>query len=289
MTNNIIDIIIPTWNNTQYLQSCLSSILHNKTAENLFHIYVVNNGHENSCDWIVHQDVTVLQSGENLGWEGGLKKALEHSKAQYVLFLNDDTYIPDSSRMWLSQLIQHFRNPRIAAVGPSSNVVMGMQNIFSTIGFQIFPVKFLIGFCLMVRRSALDQVGGVDDTLPGGDDLDLSIRLRDAGYKLIVDREVFVYHHGFKTGERVHGTPDKTGGWNSFEFKEKTDFALITKHGFKKWVDCVMGVYKFDYDVNDGKTPEGWEDIEGDLIRERVKGGIILDLGCGAIKHWMKP
>lgn len=284
--NNLVDIIIPTWNNPQYLQGAITTLLQNSGTENLFHIYIVNNGHPNSCDWIGKDNkyVTVLQSGgENLGWEGGLKLGLEASTAPYVCFFNDDAAIPPSSRLWLNQLLAHFKDPKVAAVGPSSNVVMGMQNIFaSNVPYTVYPARFLIGFCLLVDREKLMEVGGVDDTLPGGDDLDLSIRFRQAGYKILADRTVFVYHHGFKTGERVHGTADKTGGWNSYEFSERTDFALIKKHGFRNWYECKMGVYQFDEKWIPTNLPQ--DDIEGDMVREYIIGDKILDLGCGGKK-----
>lgn len=279
--NNLVDVIIPTWDNQHYLQGALESLLINRSSESLFHVFVVNNGHPNSCDWVQHPNVTVIQTGgENLGWEGGLKAGLAQSKAPFVCFFNDDAQIPPASTMWLNKLLQHFRNLEVGAVGPSSNVVMGFQNIFVTTQHVQFERSFLVGFCILLRRSTLDQVGGVDDSLPGGDDLDLSIRLRDAGYTLICDREVFVYHHGFKTGERVHGAPDKIGGWNSYEFKEKTDLALISKHGFKKWWECLKGAYTpptIDIGVSQ-------EDVEGNLIRERVIGEKILELGVGGNK-----
>ncbi len=118
-----------------------------------------------------------------------------------------------------------------------------MQNIFATVPFRVYAARFLIGFCVLVRRSVLDKVGGIDNSLPGGDDLDLSMRLRSAGYKLIVDRDVFVFHHGFKTGNRVYGDVNEPGGWNSYEFLEKTNFALIRKHGFKAWYETMHGGY----------------------------------------------
>jgi GT2 family glycosyltransferase len=276
--NEVVSILIPTWDNFQYLTGCLSSLIRNRANEGMFHVYVVNNGHPNSCDWVESPLVTVLQTGgENLGWEGGLKLGLEHAKGEFICFFNDDAYIPTTSKHWLQTMLQHFKDPKVAAVGPSSNVVMGMQNIFATVPIDVYYARFLIGFCMLVRRSALEKVGGVDDTLPGGDDLDLSIRFRDHGYKIVGDRTVFVYHHGFKTGERVHGTSDKTGGWNSYEFKEKTDFALIQKHGFRKWYECMMGVYKFDGELVDDVAI----DIEGDKIRSLVQGEVVLDIGCG--------
>ncbi len=275
-----IDIIIPSFDNYQFLAPCLQSILRNKPSENLFHIWVVNNGHAESCDWINNKDVTVLQSGKNLGWEGALNFALKETKAPYVLFLNDDTLIPQSSRMWLNRLMQHFLDSEVAAVGPASNVVMGFQNIFTDTERSVFYTKFLIGFCMLVRRSMLEEVGGIDETLPGGDDLDLSIRFRNKGYKLVCDRNVFVYHHGFKTGTRVRGEAAQKNGWNSYEMLWKTNTALIKKHGFAKWWECTKGAFT----MTQVENPEVLPDIEGDLIRERIIGDRVLDLGCGGNK-----
>jgi GT2 family glycosyltransferase len=273
-----IDIIIPTYNNFEYLKPCLESILRNKVSENLFHIYVVNNGHEDSCKWIYHKDVTVLTTGKNLGWEGALEYALKKTDAPYIMFLNDDVLIPPSSQMWINQLLQHFIRDDVGAVGPSSNVVMGLQNIFSQTDQAIMSVKYLIGFCFVTKREAILKAGGIDPSLPGGDDLDMSIRLRDQGYKLIVDKNIFVYHHGFKTGTRLNGEAQKINGWNSFEMLERTNHAIIKKHGFRKWVDCIQGGFEpvsYYYAKND---------VEGDKIRQYIIGEKVLDLGCGGNK-----
>lgn len=277
-----IAVIIPTWNNNEYLIPCLNSLLAPVTTEDLMNIYVVNNGDAENMKMIDHPRVTILQQKENLGWEGGLKAGLEASKEEFVVFMNDDTFIPPPSIRWANILINDFVNPIVGAVGPSSNVVMGVQNIFSGIpyAYDILDVNFLIGFCLMVRRSALDAVGGVDDALPGGDDLDLSIRLRKGGYKLLVDRNAFVYHHGFKTGERVNGGANIKGGWNSVEMTEKTNWGLIKKHGLREFLFCLNQLPNLDTNPN-----PGWlGDIEGDVCRKYVLGDAVVELGCGPKK-----
>ena len=179
--SHALDIIIPTYNNFEYLRPCLESILRNKTSQGLFHIYVVNNGHESSCDWVHHQDITVFNAGSNLRWEGALEYALAKTSAPYVMFLNDDVLIPPVSMMWINQMLQHFISDEVGAVGPSSNVVMGLQNIFNLTDLNVFTAKYLIGFCFITRRKAIIEAGGIDPSLPGGDDLDMSIRLRDKG------------------------------------------------------------------------------------------------------------
>lgn len=230
-----VAIIIPTFDNPEFLYPCVESLLKTCDAS----IYVVNNGRPDYMKNLTDPRVKVLQQEKNLRWEGGLKAGIESTTEDLILFLNDDTFIPPSSSGWLDKMVAHFADPNISAVGPSSNCVMGIQNIFTNGTPNIVGVNFLIGFCLMVRRSALVECGGVDDTLPGGDDLDLSIRLRKAGYRLVCDKNAFVYHHGFKTGERVHGGQNIKGGWNSVEMMENTNFALIQKHGLREWMTCM--------------------------------------------------
>lgn len=282
MNNPLVTIVIPTWDNYDYLRPAVVSLLTNQTTKGLFEILVINNGHPNSCDFLKSQrEVKVINAGRNLGWEGGIDLGMKNSSSEFVCFFNDDAYIPASSRLWINQLLQHFRNPQVGAVGPSSNVVMGWQNIFAETKVHVFEAKFLIGFCVMMRRKAFEDIGGMDLELPGGDDLDWSIRLRDAGYKLLVDRSVFVYHHGFKTGERVYGNPNSPQGWNSYEKTEKTNLALIKKHGFKKWWDLMKGTYE-EPKVNWASV---WEDSEGETIKNIVKKDkVILDIGCGSHK-----
>jgi len=268
-----VDVIIPTLDNPEYLYPCVQSLLLYGPAP--LRLIVVNNGHADVVKDISSPRVTVVQAPHNLGWEGGLKAGLEHSTSKLVVFSNDDIFIPPSSTHWLRNLSSHFRNPKVGAVGPSSNVVMGHQNIWTGMAAYILSLKFLIGFFVMVRRSALDAVGGIDDTLPGGDDLDLSIRLRKGGYSLLNDRSVFVYHHGFKTGQRLHGA-----GWNSAQMTETTNNALIRKHGFSEWLDLFTG---FDHPAFNPNPVDHESNavraILGDLDDRRV-----LEVACGRRK-----
>lgn len=226
-----IDLIIPTFNSPEYSVPCIQSILRDADPD-LFRIILVNNGEaRHKAYFPTDSSLVFVQNEKNLGWEGGLQSGLKVSDAPYVVFMNDDTYIPISSEGWLEKMLSHFEDPQCAAVGPSSNVVMGTQNMFFE-SKPILKVSFLIGLCMMLRRSDLDAAGGVDVTLPGGDDLDLSIRLKNLGKHLICDKTVFVYHHGFKTGQKVHGSD-----WNSVSMVERTNHALIRKHGLRALLD----------------------------------------------------
>ncbi len=82
-----VDLIIPTWNNPGYLQSCLNSLAINRATEDLYHVYVVNNGHQNSCDWVEGPLFTVLQAGGKLRMGRWIKtRAGAEQSAFCVLF-----------------------------------------------------------------------------------------------------------------------------------------------------------------------------------------------------------
>ena len=77
--------------------------------------------------------------------------------------------------------------------------------------------KLLIGFCLMVRRQALERIGGMDEALfLGSDDLDLCWRLRLSGYKLLIARDVYVQHVGGQSFSQADE------GWVQEKLQEST-------------------------------------------------------------------
>lgn len=276
------DIIIPTYDNPQYIGPCVNSILAHTQARENIRILVINNGAKEIENYITkHPLVDIIHTGQNLGWEGGLKVGLEHSKTPFVCFMNDDTYVPYASSLWINKVLATFRDPLVAAVGPTTNVVRGYQNIFldQFSGFHTPYASLLIGFCMFLRRSDLDAAGGIDETLPGGDDLDLSIRLRKLGKKLAICRDVFVFHHGFKTGERLRGGPHLPGGWNSTEMVETTNTRLIQKHGLTAFLDCNNGGTT---NPDDRLQPSRENEIN--VVKEYIKPGVVYDLGCGASK-----
>lgn len=275
MSNEIVSILVCTWNNGQQLMPMLQSLLRTNPTAGLFHVYVINNGEKESVDFARQNPlITVIDCPENLGWEGGLIEGMKYAKGAFILLCNDDVHFIPGNRYWLHTLLNEMGNPSVGAVGPSSNVVMGSQNIFADLQSHCFPVQYLIGFCMLVRRSALEQSGGIEETDGnGGDDIDLSIRLRKAGYTLLVNRESFVYHHGFSSGTRKFGAY-----YNSILMTEKTNHYLIRKHGLKEFFTT--------YYTQPDTSIRYWDDKRGseqETIIPFITGSVI-ELGVGPQK-----
>lgn len=277
MMKPVCSILIPTFNNPEYLTPCVESISRTGVLDGLCELIVVNNGDQPMDfmkDW---PNTKVLKPASNLGWERGLEYGLKEAQGEFICFQNDDTLIPKATQSFYSQLLWPFQNKNIAAVGPATTIASGWHSIFQRNAVrQLTDVTYLIFFTVMLRRSDLEAAGGIDTSAPGGDDIDLSIRLRKLGKSLVINPDAFLIHHAFKTGTRVRGDHTVADGWNSKEMTDKTNRWLIQKHGFKVYLDTMRG-YSFQ-----GGIPAS--DKEGELVSTFVRGPKIIELGCGSTK-----
>jgi hypothetical protein len=186
-------------------------------------IYKCGDGHS--------KEIVILNSNKNLGWMGGINYGIKNSVEEFVLFLNDDVKILHFDRMWLQKMIEGFAFlEKVGVVVPTSNNVVGSQHFLKkpTGLFQMTPI--VSGMCVLTKRSILNEIGNLDESLSGGDDLDFSLRLRDAGYSLLIRNDVFIYHFGSLTGFSIYKTH-----WNSPKYVENQNRDLINKHGLKKF------------------------------------------------------
>jgi O-antigen biosynthesis protein len=130
--------------------------------------------------------------------------------AAYVVLINSDVVVVPG---WLERLLKCAdSDPQIGAVNP-------LTNHASQIGVPMAPgANFLgtdrvlagkvprgcldvvtgVGFCLLLRRTALDDVGLLDEVYGHGycEESDLCMRLTTAGWRTVVSDNVYVYHKG---------------------------------------------------------------------------------------------
>ncbi len=214
-------VVIVVYKGQEALNRCLKSVQkHSRAAQ----IIIIDNSPEAMQIGIP----AIVKRPGNIGFAAGCNLGASLATGDNLVFLNPDTIVYDG---WLEKMGAHLREG-VGAVGPISNFVAGMQNWvcyahserliekeqdtgegytltepqdFETAAKAIYeskihaglPTKLLIGFCLMVPRTVWDAVGPMDPVfLLGCDDLDYSMRLTAAGYKMIIAPDVFVYHEG---------------------------------------------------------------------------------------------
>ncbi len=148
--------------------------------------------------------VDVLRYDHEFNFAAEVNLGLRHAfakGARFGLILNADAVVePD----WLNVLVELLlASKEVGAVGPVSNV--GMPEHTHPREGAAEEVARLSGFCMLIRKEAFESVGGFDESFLGGgfEDWDFSLRLREAGWRLQVDRRVHVhhFHRGFRRSD----------------------------------------------------------------------------------------
>jgi mycofactocin system glycosyltransferase len=154
----------------------------------------------------MHCDVTVLRHCESRGPAAARNTGLASCTTDFVAFMDSDV-VP--RRGWLEALLGHFCDPTVALAAPrivgltqSDTLVARYEAVRSSLdlGHQeapvipYTPVSYVPSAAIICRCSALRDVGGFDETLRAGEDVDLCWRLVEAGARLRYEPIALVAH-----------------------------------------------------------------------------------------------
>ena len=276
-----LTIAIPTFDNLSQLHDAIKSLL--AYTDFPYKIVVVNNcpAMAADCDHLVSRIegdlVSVMHMPDNLGWMGAINQVLAVTDTEYFCMLNDDVmFIPGQALFWRT-LVKHLDDPNNGAVGPCSNFVAGVQSLFSMDSPMVMQTSLLIGMCMVLRTQDLKDLGGLDMTLVGGDDLDLSIRILKSEKRLVCDKSCYIHHIGQQTGMRV-----RPNTWDSVDTQEKSYNQIIYKHGVKAWhttFSAAWGMMPQHTDYLSADSEDDWISEKLAVYRGTPLKGV--NLGCG--------
>ncbi len=154
----------------------------------------------------MHCDIRVLRHARSKGPAAARNSGLAACDTDFVAFLDSDV-VP--RRGWLEALLGHFCDPavalvapRIVALHPSESVVARYEAVRSSLdlGLREAPVvpfgtvSYVPSAAIVCRRKSLMDVGGFDESLVSGEDVDLCWRLNEAGARLRYEPIAMVAH-----------------------------------------------------------------------------------------------
>lgn len=180
-------------------------------------------------------DVEVHESPNNVLWTPAINAAIEQYELgeSYILVSNNDiVYHHDTVR----KLKRTAARPETGIVAPIGSGLGGMQDFAHQHGkgnkirdphsfVQNLPdlrVAYVVGASIMFRTDVFWDIGYFDNEMPlGADDHDYCIRLKEAGYHIMVAQSAYVSHKGHASGQKAKSVWDEWAGksWGVFEKK----------------------------------------------------------------------
>jgi N-acetylglucosaminyl-diphospho-decaprenol L-rhamnosyltransferase len=179
--------------------------------------------------------IHLIQNEENRGFTAANNQGLAVSQGRYLMLLNPDTEVASDT---LTRMLQHMdAHPRVGVLGPqllyadgsrqssrrrfptfataliestvvqewwSDNHILRRYYMADSPDDAVQPVDWLVGACLLVRREAYEQVGGLDEGFfMYSEEMDWCRRCKPSGWEIVYLPTATVIHHEGKSSEQV--------------------------------------------------------------------------------------
>jgi len=211
-----VSIIIPVFNRRDMTERCLESIARSSNRAT-YEVVVVNNGStDGTAEFLsgIEGDFTAITCRTNEGFAAACNRGVRIATGRYILLLNNDTEVTDD---YLDNLLNAAASlPSAGAVGakllyPNGRVQhAGIAFNDEKMPYHIFQnfdsnhpavcdsreMKAVTAACMLIRRETYTKIGGLDESYRNGfEDVDMCLRLVEAGHTNYYCSESTVYHH----------------------------------------------------------------------------------------------
>lgn len=214
-----ISVVIPTYNRKSLLERCLKSLISQTAQPSDYEIIIVDDGGQLNAGQMVAElaklSPVVLQYTyqENQGPSAARNRGIELARGEIIAFIDDDcTASPD----WLARIAEPLKNEGVGGVGGLNlssaeggviNSYCSYKKLHEMPKLEGEEVVYLLTANSAFRKSALLRAGLFRKEIappfrgvaPGAEDTELSIRLKQKGYRLVYRPDALTFHHHDKT------------------------------------------------------------------------------------------
>ena len=224
----VLSVIIVNWNTRKLLSQCLRAVIDNLHGLDIESFVVDNGSTDNSVDIIRKEfpDAMLIENLENLGFAKANNQAIKLSHGVYILLLNSDAFLTPNAVQKMIDVMESDKSIGITGAHliypdgrsqvshrPLPNYWTEIISLFSLDKLSIPRVNHkefevtgsVIGACMLIRKSLLDQIGLLDETFfMFNEEVDLCNRCHKAGSKVAYINSAIVVHvEGGSTGQTV--------------------------------------------------------------------------------------
>ena len=216
--NSKVAIIIVNWKQYELTKSCLFSLKKINCDDHQI-ILIDNESNQKELKSIKNQfkNIIIFSNERNLGFTGanniGIKYAIKN-EFEYVMLINNDTEVEKNFINPLIDSLEKYKN--LGAVQPLILNFSKIKKVWNAGGFlnKFFGysyvnkntegikknIDWITGCCFFVRTEVIKKIGLLDESFFAYyEDVDWSIRIKNAGYDLAFIKSSVIYHHCSKS------------------------------------------------------------------------------------------
>ena len=191
-----LSVIIVNFNTAEWLTNCLRSVM--TQSDISYEVFVVDNAStDHSVATILDQfpQVRLFANKENLGFAKANNLAAREARGRYIYYLSPDTVVQPGCFSAMLRFME--ANPYIGMAGtkllfpdntPQNSVEKrypGQRHAGAELAGLPGSIAWLLGASLIARREVIETVGGFsEDFFLYGEDIDLGLKVRQAGWEL---------------------------------------------------------------------------------------------------------
>ncbi len=262
----LIGIVILNWNKDDYTKRCLESIDSLRFDDIRLNTYLIDNNSEQFNEMFMTQalpGVNIIRLDDNVGYTGGNNVGIDAAmkdQCEFVFIANNDTIFTESLIPELLKTIE--QDESIASVSPKvlfykeQNKIQfggGKLNLYfgkyEHLGYGSIDdgsfdtekeIDFFTGCGVLLKSSVIRELGKFEDSFFAYcEDIELSVRIRRAGYKLYYNGNAAIYHDE---------SPSLGGYLNplAFYLSKRNSVYLINMHGTVGQRFCYL-IYSYTF------------------------------------------
>lgn len=250
----LVSVMIPAWNEEVGILATIRSLLESKYTN--LELLVINDGSTDGSDKIIKDFIQdykksdlyktskikiVYHYKENAGKGEALNTAIKMAKGDIIISIDADCVVTDTA---IGNFVRYFSNPKVMAavgnvkIGNTKTVVGVVQSLEFIFSFYFKKADSLMNTIYIIggaagafRKEVFEIVGGYNPKNIT-EDIDLSVRIQNAGMKIVYASDAIIYTEGASDVKNLmkQRLRWKRGRFQTFAEFKHLFFSLDKKH-----------------------------------------------------------
>ena len=223
----LVSVLIPNKDQKESLKKCLDSVFEKTTYSN-YEIIIIENNSTESETFAYYRELQKRSNVKVITWKEGFNYSAinnfgeKEASGEYLLFLNNDVEVINPR--WMEEMLGNCQRPEVGITGAKlyypddtiqhAGTIIGIGGIAGH-AFLNMPrsrtgylhkasiqmnLSAVTAACMMMKRSVFEQIGGFEEKLTVAfNDVDLCLRTVQAGYLVVYNPKVELYHYESKS------------------------------------------------------------------------------------------